>query len=144
MGDDNPQYDNLKVRKDRHVAVVAFNRPAKANALNHAHLADIEAVALSFREDTQTRAVVFTARAGTSLPARTSTAAAPSQPGCSNKGGWPAWASGRRWPSTTWIRSPSPPGTARPSAAAPCWPRRWTSESAPKTASCSIRRSTSG
>ena len=54
------QYDNLKVIKDGHVAVVTFNRPAKANALDHAHLVDIEAAALSFREDAETRVVVFT------------------------------------------------------------------------------------
>ena len=53
-------YENLTVRKDGHVAVVTFNRPARANALNHAHLQDIEAVALSFRDDAETRAVIFT------------------------------------------------------------------------------------
>ena len=53
-------YENLAVRKRGHVAVVCFNRPTKANALNHAHLQDIEAVALSFRDDIETRAVVFT------------------------------------------------------------------------------------
>lgn len=53
-------YANVRVRRDGHVAVVTFNRPARANALDHAHLADIEAVALSFRDDVQTRAVVFT------------------------------------------------------------------------------------
>ena len=54
------RYDNLLVERHGHVALVTFNRPAKANALNHAHLADIEAVALAFREDVDTRAVVFT------------------------------------------------------------------------------------
>ncbi len=54
------RYDNVKVRLDGHVATVTFNRPTKANALNHAHLADIEAVALSFREDAETRVVIFT------------------------------------------------------------------------------------
>ena len=53
-------YANVRVRRDGHVAVVTFNRPARANALDHAHLADIEAVVLSFRDDVQTRAVVFT------------------------------------------------------------------------------------
>ena len=57
---DGPRYANLNVRRDGHVAVVTFNRPARANALDHAHLADIEAVALAFREDVETRAVVFT------------------------------------------------------------------------------------
>jgi len=54
------QYENLLVERDGHVALVTLNRPAKANALNGAHLADIEAVALAFREDAETRAVVFT------------------------------------------------------------------------------------
>ena len=54
------QYDNVEVRKDGHVAVVTFSRPAKANALDYAHLADIEAVALAFRDDAETRVVVFT------------------------------------------------------------------------------------
>ena len=53
-------YANVNVRRQGHVAVVAFNCPAKANALDHAHLADIEAAALAFREDVETRAVVFT------------------------------------------------------------------------------------
>ena len=54
------RYDNLKVSRDSHVAVVTFNRPAKANALNHAHLVDIEAAALAFRDDPETRVVIFT------------------------------------------------------------------------------------
>ena len=54
------QYKNLKVHKDGAVALVTLNRPAKANALNHAHLAEIEAVALAFREDVDTRVVIFT------------------------------------------------------------------------------------
>ena len=57
---EEPRYENLTVRREGHIAVVTFNRPAKANALNHAHLADIEAAALAFREDAATRAVVFT------------------------------------------------------------------------------------
>ena len=59
MAVDN-HYDNLKVTKDGHVATVTFNRPHKANALDHAHLADIEAVALSFRDDADARVVIFT------------------------------------------------------------------------------------
>ena len=53
-------YDNLAIQKDGHIAVVNFNRPTRANALNHAHLADIEAAALSFRDDIETRVVIFT------------------------------------------------------------------------------------
>ena len=53
-------YENLKVERKGHVATVTLNRPEKANALNYAHLADIERVALSFQDDDKTRVVVFT------------------------------------------------------------------------------------
>ena len=53
-------YENLQIRKDGHVAVVHFNRPTRANALNHAHLVDIESAALAFRDDAKTRVVIFT------------------------------------------------------------------------------------
>gem|GEM_PF-607605 len=53
-------YENLTVDRDKHIAVVTFNRPEKANALDHAHLTDIEAVALSFRDDADVRVVIFT------------------------------------------------------------------------------------
>ena len=56
----NARYENVKVRKDGHIALVEFNRPARANALNYAHLADIEAAALAFRDDVETRVVIFT------------------------------------------------------------------------------------
>ena len=53
-------YDNLSIERNQHVATVTFNRPEKANALDHAHLADIESAALSFRDDSETRVVIFT------------------------------------------------------------------------------------
>ena len=56
----NERFENVNVRRDDHIAVVEFNRPAKANALNHAHLADIEAAALAFRDDAEIRVVIFT------------------------------------------------------------------------------------
>ena len=56
----NARYENLKIRKDGHISLIEFNRPAKANALNYAHLADIEAAALAFRDDTETRVAIFT------------------------------------------------------------------------------------
>ena len=55
-------YENLTVEKNGSVATVTFNRPDKANALDYAHLLDIESVALSFRDDPDTRAVVFTGK----------------------------------------------------------------------------------
>ncbi len=53
-------YKNLTVERDGHIATVTFNRPDKANALNYDHLSEIEDVALSFRDDAETRVVVFT------------------------------------------------------------------------------------
>ena len=55
-------YENLTIEKNGSVATITFNRPDKANALDHAHLLDIENVALSFRDDPDTRAVVFTGK----------------------------------------------------------------------------------
>jgi enoyl-CoA hydratase/carnithine racemase len=53
-------YRHLKVEKRDHIATVTLNRPERANALNHAHLEEIEACALSFRDDAETRVVIFT------------------------------------------------------------------------------------
>ena len=54
------KYQNLKVSRDGAIATVTFNRPDKANALNYDHLAEVEHVALSFRDDAETRVVIFT------------------------------------------------------------------------------------
>ncbi|MCY3884137.1 MAG: enoyl-CoA hydratase/isomerase family protein [Gammaproteobacteria bacterium] len=53
-------YSNLLVEKRGEVTVVSFNRPRKANALDRKHLEEIEAVSLGFRNDPQTRVVIFT------------------------------------------------------------------------------------
>ncbi len=53
-------YQNLQVSRAGAIATVTFNRPDKANALNYDHLSEIEHVALSFRDDAETRAVIFT------------------------------------------------------------------------------------
>ena len=53
-------YRHLKVERRGRVAVVTFDRPEKANALNARHIEEIEHAALSFRDDADTRAVVFT------------------------------------------------------------------------------------
>ena len=55
-----PHYKNLILVKNDHVATITFNRPRKMNALDSAHLEEIEHVALSFRDDPKTRVVVFT------------------------------------------------------------------------------------
>ena len=53
-------YKHLLVSRDGHVATVTFNRPEVANALNYRHLEEIEHAALSFRDDAETRVVIFT------------------------------------------------------------------------------------
>lgn len=55
-------YKNLTVEERDDVAIVTFNRPHKANALDRNHLEEIEQVALSFRDDPQTRVVIFTGK----------------------------------------------------------------------------------
>jgi|TARA_B100000315_G_scaffold235487_1_gene250445 enoyl-CoA hydratase/carnithine racemase len=59
-GEREIDYQHLTVSRDGHIATVTFNRPDKANALHYDHLTEIEHAALSFREDADTRAVVFT------------------------------------------------------------------------------------
>ncbi len=54
------RYNNLTVEHEGHIAIVTFNRPEKANALNYEHLQEIEDVALSFRDEAETRVVIFT------------------------------------------------------------------------------------
>jgi enoyl-CoA hydratase len=53
-------YQHVTIERHGPIAVVTFNRPERANALNYAHLAEIEQAALAFRDDAQTRAVIFT------------------------------------------------------------------------------------
>jgi len=53
-------YQHISIEHRGPIAVVTFNRPERANALNYAHLAEIEQAALAFRDDAQTRVVVFT------------------------------------------------------------------------------------
>lgn len=53
-------YQHLTVERRDHIAVVTLNRPQRCNALNFEHLSEIEHCALSFREDADTRVVIFT------------------------------------------------------------------------------------
>ncbi|MEM9623155.1 MAG: enoyl-CoA hydratase/isomerase family protein [Pseudomonadota bacterium] len=53
------EYANLRVEREGHVARVVMARPKKANALNYAHLDEIEHAALSFREHADVRVVIF-------------------------------------------------------------------------------------
>lgn len=53
-------YNNLAVEREGRVAVVTLNRPGRGNALSVEMMRELEDAALSFREDVDTRAVVFT------------------------------------------------------------------------------------
>ena len=53
-------YQHITVARDGSIATVTFNRPYKANALNYEILTEIEDAALSFRDDIDTRVVIFT------------------------------------------------------------------------------------
>jgi enoyl-CoA hydratase len=75
------KFQNLLIEQQGDVSVVTLNRPTRANALNHDHLADIEAAALAFRDSTA-RVVIFTGAgnhfsSGADLDARAGGAGAP-------------------------------------------------------------------
>jgi len=53
-------YQFLKIEKSAHLAVVTLNRPEVRNAVTTAFLEEIEHCGLSFREDGETRVVIFT------------------------------------------------------------------------------------
>ncbi len=53
------EYRNLKVEREGHVAVVTLDRSERGNALTEGFLRELEEVAQSFREDADTRAVIF-------------------------------------------------------------------------------------
>ena len=55
----NPSFQHLSVRRNGPVATVTTERPAVANALNTEHLLELEQATLGFREDSETRAVIF-------------------------------------------------------------------------------------
>ncbi len=54
------RYENLEIRREGRVAVVTLDRPERGNALSTALMREIEHAALAFREDVETRVVVFT------------------------------------------------------------------------------------
>ena len=53
-------YELLSIDRNDTIATVTFRRERKSNALNSALIEEIEAAALSFRDDPTTRVVVFT------------------------------------------------------------------------------------
>jgi len=53
-------FKHLTIEKERHVAIVIFNRPDALNALNVQLMHEIIATAEAFREDVETRVVIFT------------------------------------------------------------------------------------
>lgn len=54
------EYENLVVRRDGHVAVVTLNRPQSGNALSLEMMRELERAAIGFRDDMQTRVIIFT------------------------------------------------------------------------------------
>lgn len=50
----------ISIEKSDHVATVRFDRPERANAVSQVFLVELESVARSFRDDVETRCVVFT------------------------------------------------------------------------------------
>jgi len=53
-------YKFLTTERMQHIAIVTLNRPDSRNALNAEFLMEIEQAVLSFRDDTDTRVVIFT------------------------------------------------------------------------------------
>lgn len=53
------EYQHIRVEHEGHIARLTFNRPSKANALHYEHLFEIEQAALTFRENSECRAVIF-------------------------------------------------------------------------------------
>ncbi|MEQ8661869.1 MAG: enoyl-CoA hydratase/isomerase family protein [Gammaproteobacteria bacterium] len=53
-------YEYLAVERHEHVALVSFNRPQCCNAVHHDMLVEIEQCAFAFRDDAETRVVIFT------------------------------------------------------------------------------------
>ena len=53
-------FKHLTIEKNRHVATVVFNRPGQLNALNVRLMLEIISATEAFREDAETRVVVFT------------------------------------------------------------------------------------
>ena len=54
------KFKNLIIEKTNHIATVTFNRPGKLNALNADLMHEIIAAAEDFREDADTRVIIFT------------------------------------------------------------------------------------
>ena len=53
-------FQYLELERRGHVCIVRFNRPECCNAVNYDLLTEIEACAFGFRDDAETRVVIFT------------------------------------------------------------------------------------
>ena len=53
-------YEHIQLEKDGHLAWLRFNRVTKANAMNYAHLWEVEHAALSLRDEADIRVVIIT------------------------------------------------------------------------------------
>jgi len=54
------EYRHLTVEREEHVAVVTLNRPQHRNALSIKLIRELEAAAIGFHQDVETRVVIFT------------------------------------------------------------------------------------
>lgn len=53
-------FEHVRIERDGEIATVTLNRPERANALIYDVIAEVEAAALSFRDDIDTRVVILT------------------------------------------------------------------------------------
>lgn len=54
------EYNNIIIERQEHTAVVTLNRPKRLNALNLELMKELTTAAEEFRDDTETRVVIFT------------------------------------------------------------------------------------
>ena len=53
-------YQHVTLYQEGYITTLTMQRPERANALSHAHLAELEHAALSLRDDPDTRVVILT------------------------------------------------------------------------------------
>lgn len=62
LAEPSPEYEYLEIERSGHVATVTFDRADRLNALNRGLMLDITNAARAFKDDADTRAVIFTGR----------------------------------------------------------------------------------
>ena len=69
--DANTDYQYVTLSHQGYITTLTMQRPERANALSHAHLAELEHAALSMREDSIRESSLSPVQANTFLPVRT-------------------------------------------------------------------------